>query len=120
MLEEGKEDTCTGEITKHELDISADELKTLQALDPTLGDVRTAAKDANHKTMEDVGFFYKDDLLYRRWIPLQVRCGEISGREKISVVMDQLVLPQKCRGKVMELAHSIPLAGHLGKKKTTD
>ena len=28
--------------------------------------------------------------------------------------------PVQCRGTVMELAHSIPLAGHLGKHKTTD
>ena len=33
---------------------------------------------------------------------------------------EQLVLPTKCRRVVMELAHSIPLAGHLGKRKTTD
>ena len=35
---------------------------------------------------------------------------------------DQLVLYtySRCRSVVMELAHSIPLAGHLGKNKTTD
>ena len=33
--------------------------------------------------------------------------------------MDQLVLPIQCRETVLELAHSIPLAGHLGKAKTT-
>ena len=31
--------------------------------------------------------------------------------------MEQLVLPQHCCRAVFELAHSIPLAGHLGKKK---
>lgn len=31
-----------------------------------------------------------------------------------------LVLPKKCRIKVMEMAHSIPLAGHLGKTRTTN
>ena len=36
------------------------------------------------------------------------------------MTVEQLVLPKKCRRKVMEMAHSIPLAGHLGKKKTTD
>lgn len=34
--------------------------------------------------------------------------------------MDQIVLPLEYRENVMELAHTIPLAGHLGKKKTTD
>ena len=34
--------------------------------------------------------------------------------------MEQLVLPEKCRETVMKLAHSIPLAGHLGTDKTTN
>jgi cyanate lyase len=34
--------------------------------------------------------------------------------------VDQIVLPLDYREKVLELAHTIPLAGHLGKKKTTD
>ena len=36
------------------------------------------------------------------------------------MTVEQLVLPKKCGRKVMEMAHSIALAGHLGKKKTTD
>ena len=33
-------------------------------------------------------------------------------------VVNQLVLPEPCRGKVLNLAHDIPLAEHLGKEKT--
>ena len=36
--------------------------------------------------------------------------------EKAAV--DQIVLPKQCRREVLQLAHSIPLGGHLGKKKT--
>lgn len=36
------------------------------------------------------------------------------------LVREQLVLPMQCRERGMELAHSVPLAGHLGKHKTTD
>ena len=68
-------------------------------------------------SIEGVGFFYKDDLLYRRWIPLRVEHGAMSRREKMNMAVEQLVLPKKCRREVMEMAHSIPLAGHLGKKK---
>ena len=32
--------------------------------------------------------------------------------------VEQLVLPKACRRKVMELAHEIPLAGHMDKEKT--
>ena len=42
------------------------------------------------------------------------------GGDSEPYVRDQLVLPSRCRSVVMELAHSIPLAGHLGKNKTTD
>ena len=34
--------------------------------------------------------------------------------------IEQLVLPQSCRQTVLEVAHQIPLAGHLGKNKTAD
>lgn len=34
--------------------------------------------------------------------------------------LKQLVLPIQCHRVVMELAHSIPIAGHLGKHKTMD
>ena len=42
------------------------------------------------------------------------------GKEREMQTREQLVLPTKCRRVVMELAHSIPLAGHLGKHKITD
>ena len=32
--------------------------------------------------------------------------------------MDQLVLPTQCRKAVLQLAHEVPIAGHLGKNKT--
>ena len=84
-------------------------MKILQATDPTLGEVRAAVK--THESSEGVGFFYKDGLLMKRWVP--------RGHSKEDMTIEQLVLPMKCRSKVLELAHSIPLAGHLG-KKTTD
>ena len=33
------------------------------------------------------------------------------------MTLEQLVLPQECRGTVVELAHKIPLAGHMGKNR---
>ena len=32
--------------------------------------------------------------------------------------VEQLVLPQQCRGTILTLVHSKPLSGHLGKDKT--
>ena len=35
------------------------------------------------------------------------------------MAVEQLVLPQQCRKTVLHLAHTIPLAGHMGRDKTT-
>ena len=34
--------------------------------------------------------------------------------------VDQLVLPSHCHKTILSLAHEIPLAGHLGQKKTAE
>jgi transposase InsO family protein len=87
---DAEERKLDADINLHELDISAKELKALQGTDIMLGNVRKSVKT-------------RDGLLYRRWIP-----SGCSG-----------VLPKKCREAVLKLAHSIPLAGHLGRDKTT-
>ena len=95
------------DVDKHELDITAEEMKMLQATDPTLRDVRLAVKEQESKG--GVGFFSRDSLLYRRWKP---RGDRDEG-------LEQLVLPKSCRKTVLEVAHSVPLGGHLGRNKTT-
>ena len=54
-------------------------------------------------------YLWHDGLLYR------VR--EVKTQEEPEL---QIVLPLKCRESVLELAHSAPLAGHFGKRKTTE
>ena len=95
--------------SQHELDVTAMEMKKLQATDSTLKDVREAV--AIREAQEGMGFFSKSGLLYRRWIP--------PGRNSEEMAVEQLVLPKECRYTVMRVAHNIPLAGHLGKEKTT-
>ena len=53
--------------SKHTLDITAEELSILQCTDETLECVRKAAD--KYPAKEGVGFYCKDNLLYRRWIP---------------------------------------------------
>ena len=55
-------------------------------------------------------FFKHDGLIYRRWTP--------PGRDD-EMGVEQLVLPKVCQKAVLELAHEIPLAGHMGKEKTS-
>ena len=104
--EEGKEKDDS--IVRHKLDISSEELKVFQATDPSLRSARIAVK--TQESMEGTGFFSRDGLLYRRWLP--------PGRNGKELMVEQLVLPRRCRETVMRIAHCIPLAGHLGKDKT--
>ena len=96
-------------IALHRLDVSAGELKVLQAADTTLDLVRKEA-DANPGATE-AGYFWKDGLLFQKWIQ--------RGHDEQDIAIEQLVLPMQCRNMVFQLAHDIPLSGHLGKKKTT-
>ena len=91
--------------------MSAEELKEWQANDESLKDVREAVQKCEAK--EGVGFFSRDGLLHRRWIP--PGCG---GEEE-EMAVEQLVLPKRCRETVLKLTHTIPLAGHLGCDTTT-
>jgi len=70
-------------------------------------EVRKAAGGSN---TAGTGFFYQDGVIYRRWVPRE--------QYETERAVEQLVLPQKCRPTVLQLAHDIPLAGHMGKDKT--
>ena len=58
-----------------------------------------------------MGFLEWEGLLYRWWMP--------RGRDE-DIAIEQLVLPTPCRKTVLQLAHELPLAGHMGKKKTAE
>ena len=96
------------EIPKHPLEFSLDELKVLQEADTTLEAIRKAADGC--PSAAGIGFFRRNGCLYRRWVP--------PGRDGDEMGVDQLVLPLQCRQTVLQLAHDIPLAGHLGRDKT--
>ena len=56
-------------------------------------------------------FYEEDGFLYRHWHPREEG-------EKFSV--EQLIVPKQYRETVLRIAHEIPLAGHMGKRKTID
>ena len=55
-------------------------------------------------------FVEHDGLLYHLWTPRQQPTGTV----------EQLILPEQFHRMVCKLAHTIPLAGHLGRDKTTE
>ena len=80
----------------------------LQQSDDTLKAIRKAAEET--PSMAGEGFFKRGELIYRRWKP--------PGHD-LETSIEQLILPKPCRSTVIHLAHTIPLAGHLGRDKTT-
>ena len=59
--------------------------------------------------LQKTHYYRSDGLLYRQWIPRGCNA---------ELAVDQLVLPTQCRKAVLQLAHEVPIAGHLGKHKT--
>ena len=108
-VQEPEAEQLEEELMPQAMDIATGEMKILQESDTSLDAVREAAK--NQPCGSGVGFFERDGLLYRQWIP--------AGRDKECMAVDQLVVPTQCRKTILNLAHSIPLSGHLGKEKTT-
>ena len=99
-LVRAKDGPSRGRQSEDALDLSPEELQRLQETDDTLEGV-----------VEGDRVFRRNGVLYRRWVP--------RGQPE-EAVTEQLVLPKQCRRTVLQLAHSIPLGGHLGKKKTAD
>ena len=91
---------------QHPLEVTAEHLVKSQEADPSLATIRQAA--AGTPSSAGTGFYYQDGLLYRSWVPKR---GD-------GLQVEQLVLPREFRESVLELAHAIPLAGHLGRNKT--
>ncbi|XP_033736589.1 uncharacterized protein LOC117324870 [Pecten maximus] len=91
-----------------------EEIKETQKADGTLSKYWHLAKDAAVKDRTDRGssrFYVSRGLLYREFQSPSVGNGR---------VFKQLVIPEKLRSTVLQLAHDTMMAGHLGAKKTMD
>ena len=84
---------------------SRQELIEAQKEDHSLDKLRNFVSD---ESQEPSYFTFKSDLLYRIF---KTGSGEI---------INQIVVPRQYRKTVLTLGHDIPLAGHLGTKKTRD
>ncbi len=94
--------------SRHSLELPTEEMRTLQKQDGTLQEVQKAAD--GQSSSAGIGFFRRNGLLYRRWTP--------PGRDT-GMAIEQLVLPTCCRKTVLQVADEIPLAGHMGREKTS-
>ena len=93
------------------LDVTPEELCNLQDDDESLRRSRLIA-DGEPGAAAREKFFRQDGLVYRQYSP--------TGSNDDTHSIDQLVLPTQLGPAVLKLAHDIPMAGHLGRKKMAD
>ena len=89
--------------------VTKDEMQRMQDMDDLLIVAWTREEDPSQPFFGEIG------QLYRKWESCAAQ--DLGGTRSDGV--SQLVLPRQCRHQVLQLAHTIPMAGHLGKKKTT-
>jgi hypothetical protein len=89
-----------------------EEFQKLQENDPTLESIRKLVSEGT--TSESRGkFFQREGLIFRQWRPK-------GNRKDDPRSVEQLIIPRRCRKVTLELAHDVPMGGHLGSKKTLD
>ena len=99
-------------MTTDGITFSRQELVQEQSRDPEIQRLCQFAVDESKISAEPRGYFMKDGVLMRKWRPPTVPASQ-----EWSVIY-QVVIPQKYRNTVLNLAHDTPMAGHLGVNKT--
>ena len=92
--------------------ISRQNLIVEQSKDKELIDLFKIALTPVEAEKVSVGYLIKDNILMRKWSPT-----ECENSEKGETVY-QIVVPTVHRREVLELAHDLPMSGHLGVRKT--
>ena len=83
--------------------MTLDDFRAIQQADQSLASVQKTIPSDKSPAENNQPFFITDGILYHVWCP----GGDLPP-------VEQLVLPAYCRQHVLHLAHSVPLAGHLG------
>ncbi|CAH1242223.1 GIN1 [Branchiostoma lanceolatum] len=91
-------------------ELTPQDIRRLQLADTSLEKVRQMVERGDDPQVKVPAYVERDGMIYRVWRQ------EDEDQEGVW----QLVLPQQCRALVLQLAHNTLMAGHLGKKKTTD
>lgn len=89
--------------------INRAELIRLQHADPQLKSLFALAESSNHERFKGSYYFIQNGVLMRSWLAKHSPAG---------ADIQQIVAPKQLKNKLLNLAHDIPLAGHLGTTKT--
>ena len=107
-----KENIPEKQESKSKSVISRQNLIEEQSNDKKLLDLFKIALTPVEAEKVSVGYLIKDNILLRIWSP-----SEYDNGEKCETVY-QIVVPTVHRQEVLELAHNLPMSGHLGIRKT--
>ena len=91
-----------------DLGVTRDELIQLQLEDKTLEKSRMAARTEQKTDESDHSYIIEDDVLYRLY------------REKNKEPVMQIMVPKSLRLPLLQMAHECLLAGHGGRRRTTE
>ena len=100
------------ETDADKLSLSREKLIIDQRNDEDISHLRNSALNVLEIENVPAGYYVHDELLMRKWQPC-----DVSADEEWAVVR-QIVVPTSYRKHIIELAHSLPLGGHLGVNKT--
>ncbi|XP_006813839.1 uncharacterized protein LOC100372062 [Saccoglossus kowalevskii] len=93
-------------------DFSHSSLVEQQEADCTLKELMASALSENEAENLPKCCYMKDGVLMRKWRPPS------SPADEDWTVVHQIVVPHSYRHEILRIAHSIPVAGHLGIRKT--
>ena len=92
--------------------LSRSQLCKEQHSDPEISPLFDRALDENEMSQVPVCYYVKNDILMRKWRPLDVSADDEW------TVNHQIVVPRAYRPEILNFAHETPMSGHLGVNKT--
>ncbi len=103
---------CSSTNMSEDVSLSRSQLIKEQMSDPELDKLRDKVLPHDEIEKVPVGYYLKEGVLMRKWRP-----PDIPASEDWSVI-HQVVVPRVYRTEIIDIAHRLPLGGHLGVNKT--
>ena len=98
----------------HQDSDETEKLSKAQKSDSEIGHLFANVVSESEIDTYPVCYYIINGILMRKWRPPTVPAGDIWA------VHHQIVVPKPYRKQILQLAHDVPLAGHLGVRKTYD
>nr|XP_054765775.1 uncharacterized protein LOC129272688 [Lytechinus pictus] len=107
-------DSVEGSVANNDSLFSKSSLVQAQQADPELKSLSQKACSEAEADKVPECFYVKDDILMRKWRPPRRPADEDW------CIIHQVVVPPCYRMDILEMAHELPMAGHVGIRKTED